>query len=64
MFHPVSEFLKPVDAFPVGIVGHTSVGRLKWRSGPRSGAVAGLDVAQFERVRIASQYVLLDPSDT
>jgi predicted SnoaL-like aldol condensation-catalyzing enzyme len=44
-------------------LGHNSVGRLKWRSGPKSGsaAVTGLDVAQFEGGRICSLYVFLDP---
>ena len=44
-------------------IGHNSVGRLKWRSGPKSGsaAVTGLDVAQFEGGRICSLHVFLDP---
>lgn len=43
-------------------VGHNSVGRLKWRSGPKSDppAVTGLDVAQFEGNRIGSLHVFLD----
>ena len=44
-------------------VGHNGVGRLKWRSGPKSGpaAVTGIDVARFERGRICSLHVFLDP---
>lgn len=44
-------------------VGHNGVGRLKWRSQPKSGpaAVTGIDVARFERGRICSLHVFLDP---
>ncbi|MCW5964396.1 MAG: hypothetical protein KIT83_10185 [Bryobacterales bacterium] len=65
--HPVSESRRRADVYPVGVIGHNSVGRPRWRSGPNSGvaAVAGLDVAghaagQIERGRIYSLYVLLD----
>ncbi|MFZ6769797.1 nuclear transport factor 2 family protein [Undibacterium sp. Di26W] len=44
-------------------VGHHNIGRLKWRSGPANGpvAVTGTDVAHFEKGRIHSLYVFLDP---
>lgn len=44
-------------------VGHHNIGRLKWRSGPPDGpvAVTGTDVAHFEKGRIHSLYVFLDP---
>jgi len=43
-------------------VGHHSVGRLRWQSGPRNGAavVTGTDVALFGNGRIRALYVLLD----
>ncbi|HYP13010.1 MAG TPA: nuclear transport factor 2 family protein [Bryobacteraceae bacterium] len=45
-------------------IGHHNVGRLKWRSGPSDGpaAVTGMDVAHFEKGRIQSLYVFLDPA--
>jgi hypothetical protein len=44
-------------------VGHHGVGRLRWQAGPPNGpvAVTGTDVAHFERGRIHSLYVFLDP---
>jgi predicted SnoaL-like aldol condensation-catalyzing enzyme len=44
-------------------VGHNDVGRLKWRAGSPSEPVAatGIDVARFERGRIRSLHVFLDP---
>jgi SnoaL-like domain len=44
-------------------VGHHSVSRLQWRSGPPNGpvAVTGTDVAHFEGGRIHSLFVFLDP---
>lgn len=44
-------------------IGHNNMGRLKWRSGPKTGpaAVTGLDVAQFDGGRIRSLHVFLDP---
>ena len=44
-------------------IGHHSIGRLKWRSGPPDGpvAVTGMDVAHFEQGRIHSIYVFLEP---
>ena len=46
-------------------IGHHNLGRLKWRSGPPDGpaAVTGMDVAHFERGRIHSLYVFLEPAD-
>lgn len=45
-------------------VGHHGIGRLRWRSGPPNGpvAVSGMDVAHFERGRIRSLYVFLEPA--
>jgi hypothetical protein len=45
-------------------VGHHNVGRLRWRSGPADGpvAVSGMDVAHFEKGRIHSIYVFLEPA--
>jgi len=45
-------------------VGHHGVGRLRWQSGPPNGpvAVTGTDVAHFEKGRIRSLYVFLDPN--
>jgi hypothetical protein len=45
-------------------VGHHGVGRLRWQSGPPNGpaAVTGTDVARFERDRIQTLHVFLDPS--
>lgn len=45
-------------------VGHHNVGRLRWRSGPADGpvAVSGMDVAYFEKGRIHSIYVFLEPA--
>src|SRR6202162_2443866 len=47
-------------------VGHHSIGRLRWQSGPPNGpvAVTGTDVAHFESGRIHSLYVFLDPIGT
>jgi len=47
-------------------VGHHSVGRLRWSSGPPDGpaVVTGTDVAMFEAGRISSLYVFLDPTGT
>jgi SnoaL-like domain len=47
-------------------VGHHSVGRLRWQSGPPNGpvAVTGTDVAHFESGRIHSLYVFLDAIGT
>ncbi len=44
-------------------VGHHNTGRLKWRSGLPNGpvAVTGTDVAHFEKGRIQSLYVFIDP---
>ncbi|MBC8141399.1 MAG: nuclear transport factor 2 family protein [Armatimonadetes bacterium] len=44
-------------------IGHHSIGRLHWHSGPPDGpaAVTGMDVAHFEGVLIHSLYVFLDP---
>ena len=45
-------------------VGHHGIGRLRWQSGPPNGpaAVTGMDVAHFEKGRIHSLYVFLDPT--
>ncbi len=45
-------------------IGHHSIGRLKWVSGPPDGpvAVTGMDVAHFEQGRIHSLYVFLEPA--
>jgi hypothetical protein len=45
-------------------IGHHNAGRLKWRSGPPDGpaVVTGMDVAHFEKGRIRSLYVFLDPA--
>ncbi len=45
-------------------VGHHGVGRLRWQSGPPNGpaAVTGTDVVRFERGRIQTLHVLLDPA--
>ena len=45
-------------------IGHHNVGRLRWRSGPPDGpiAVSGMDVAHFEKGRIHSVYVFLEPA--
>lgn len=45
-------------------IGHHNAGRLKWRSGPSDGpaAATGMDVAHFEKGRIHSLYVFLDPA--
>ncbi|HKB90254.1 MAG TPA: nuclear transport factor 2 family protein [Opitutaceae bacterium] len=45
-------------------VGHHGIGRLRWQSGPPNGpvAVTGMDVAHFEKGRIYSLYVFLDPT--
>lgn len=45
-------------------VGHHGLGRLRWQSGPPNGpvAVTGTDVARFERGRIQTLHVFLDPS--
>ena len=45
-------------------IGHHNVGRLSWRSGPPDGpvAVSGMDVAHFEKGRIHSIYVFLEPA--
>jgi hypothetical protein len=47
-------------------LGHHGTGRLRWRSGPPNGpvAVSGMDVAQFERGRIRSLYVFIEPART
>jgi hypothetical protein len=47
-------------------VGHHSVGRLRWKSGPPDGpiAVTGTDVAHFENGRIHCLYVFLDAVGT
>ena len=47
-------------------VGHHGVGRLRWQSGPPNGpaAVTGTDVARFERGRIQTLHVFLDPPGT
>lgn len=44
-------------------VGHHGVRRLQWRSGPLDGpaVVTGTDVARFEKGRIQSLHVFLDP---
>jgi hypothetical protein len=44
-------------------VGHHSVGRLRWQSGPpnRPVAVTGTDVAQFEGGLIKTLHVFIDP---
>jgi predicted SnoaL-like aldol condensation-catalyzing enzyme len=44
-------------------VGHNDVGRLKWKAGAPSGPIVatGTDVARFERGRIRSLHVFLDP---
>jgi hypothetical protein len=45
-------------------IGHHNIGRLRWRSGPADGpvAVSGMDVAHFEKGRIHSIYVFLEPA--
>jgi hypothetical protein len=45
-------------------IGHHNIGRLRWRSGPPDGpvAVSGMDVAHFEKGRIHSIYVFLEPA--
>ena len=45
-------------------VGHHSVGRLRWQSGPSNGpaAVTGTDVAHFQGGLIQTLHVFLDPS--
>jgi len=45
-------------------VGHHGVGRLRWQSGPPNGpaAMTGTDVARFERGRIQTLHVFLDPA--
>lgn len=45
-------------------IGHHNVGRLRWRSGLPDGSVAvsGMDVAHFEKGRIHSIYVFLEPA--
>jgi predicted SnoaL-like aldol condensation-catalyzing enzyme len=46
-------------------IGHNDVGRLKWRASAPTGAVVatGIDVARFERGRIRSLHVFLDPPE-
>jgi hypothetical protein len=45
-------------------IGHHNIGRLRWSSGPPDGpvAVGGMDVAHFEKGRIHSIYVFLEPA--
>jgi hypothetical protein len=45
-------------------VGHHSLGRLRWQSGPPGGpaAVTGTDVARIEAGRIQTLHVFLDPA--
>jgi len=47
-------------------IGHHNLGRLKWQSGPQDGpaVVKGMDVAHFERNRIHSLFVFLEPDDS
>lgn len=46
--------------------GHHNVGRLNWCSGPSHGpaAITGLDIAHFEKGRIQSLYVFLNPHES
>ena len=49
---------------PIGsAVGHHGLARLAWRGGPPEGPalVTGMDVARFERGRIQTLHVLIDP---
>jgi hypothetical protein len=45
-------------------IGHHNIGRLRWRSGAPDGPVevTGMDVAHFEKGRIHSIYVFLEPA--
>jgi hypothetical protein len=47
-------------------IGHHGIGRLRWRAAPPNGpvAVSGMDVAQFERGRIRSLHVFIEPAVT
>ena len=45
-------------------LGHHGIGRLQWRAGPPNGpvAVTGMDIAHFEKGRIHSLYVFIEPA--
>ncbi|MDH7798717.1 MULTISPECIES: nuclear transport factor 2 family protein [unclassified Beijerinckia] len=44
-------------------IGHHGLGRLRWQAGPPNGpvAVTGMDIAHFDKGRIHSLFVFLDP---
>nr|WP_283193508.1 nuclear transport factor 2 family protein [Rhizobium sp. AN80A] len=61
-----------LDGFPADFsftaigpaIGHHSIGRLRWSSGPPSGpaAVTGMDIIQVEDGRIHSLHVFIEPN--